>query len=1022
MIDAICLVDGDAVYFLPESGSRPGLPSLINASSWAGTWWFCLTDAFGARQYAYVTSRLDGDRALCILSKERSPTAFFHLLEACVSLARNIDDGLALRALVRLLCSSLPRPTPGVTLRLELPAGVCVTLPSSDVDDELLWDGLVALGLSAALEAWHALLFERPVLLLGDTAPLLTAACDVLILLRKPLSWDGTYVPALPPSLLDAVEAPTPFLMGCGRTAFLANAARLDTSPILVVDLDTGGLARPSAAGLGFEPLPTLPGQAATLVEPLVPLLSASRHPNLRRLRQAAATVPPASECLRTARRCFGALLHSILRPDALLSARGSAAITRPLRGSALELLDWSKYLSAIPSDHDAAAAKALAEELQSTLGFEGLVASLLRPLDGAFDEAQTFALPSSQPAAAIAICTVRIELQPKETAAARADCYSLHLQWVDADSPAGPAASPSPILTTGEGAQRGGGETWEALRHVFDELRGGAGEAVGAAGEAVSEVAGEAAAAAAGKAADAAAGEAAGEAAGSILSGVAGDRVVVTAIGLAKGDALTTSFARSCIQAAQARLYACDEEDQERSSDAAQIRLWRATLQAGCGTNTQDVIATLRELDNQIDGALRTLARADGAAPTESCEVAVAITRLDAAAVAFELLAASSVVGSASNELVDAVQANVAEANAASAAAATAGGAAGGRGRALASARLASLIAPEPPQSTTDTPAARPRESSTGLNRSPAGKSGSGSGSGSHLSSEAEAPEAAGLAEKLVEEMIVLFASQADACGFVGKAELLRISASARLGELTARTALLRRVEPSTLGADAQLAFWLNVYNLCCMHGFAVNAKLLPTNGSVLSVLRLHSNFVYNIGGRSLSVVDIEHAVLRASQPRPSFLISFLIPKFALSDPRRDLAFAALPSPLLSFGLVAGTAFSPPLRTYSAAAVHEQLEQNARAVLAQTVNVLDATPGRLHLSLPAQLRWHRADVGASLLESLSGVLRPLLPPRAASVIDPVGSAPHRTSWSNMSWLVRFQLAEGRDETTFSII
>jgi len=296
---------------------------------------------------------------------------------------------------------------------------------------------------------------------------------------------------------------------------------------------------------------------------------------------------------------------------------------------------------------------------------------------------------------------------------------------------------------------------------------------------------------------------------------------------------------------------------------------------------------------------------------------VAVAITRLDAAAVAFELLAASSVVGSASNELVDAVQANVAEANAASAAAATAGGAAGGRGRALASARLASLIAPEPPQSTTDTPAARPRESSTGLNRSPAGKSGSGSGSGSHLSSEAEAPEAAGLAEKLVEEMIVLFASQADACGFVGKAELLRISASARLGELTARTALLRRVEPSTLGADAQLAFWLNVYNLCCMHGFAVNAKLLPTNGSVLSVLRLHSNFVYNIGGRSLSVVDIEHAVLRASQPRPSFLISFLIPKFALSDPRRDLAFAALPSPLLSFGLVAGTAFSPPLRTF---------------------------------------------------------------------------------------------------------
>ena len=49
---------------------------------------------------------------------------------------------------------------------------------------------------------------------------------------------------------------------------------------------------------------------------------------------------------------------------------------------------------------------------------------------------------------------------------------------------------------------------------------------------------------------------------------------------------------------------------------------------------------------------------------------------------------------------------------------------------------------------------------------------------------------------------------------------------------------------------------------------------------------------------------------------------------------------------------------------------------------------VLDPTPSRLHLSLPAQLRWHRADVGASVLDALTGPgLRPLLPPRIAGLL-----------------------------------
>ena len=321
-------------------------------------------------------------------------------------------------------------------------------------------------------------------------------------------------------------------------------------------------------------------------------------------------------------------------------------------------------------------------------------------------------------------------------------------------------------------------------------------------------------------------------------------------------------------------------------------------------------------------------------------------------------------------------------------------------------------------------------------------------------------AEDVSGLAEQLMSEMSDLFREYADEAGHVGRHELHEIGSAPRFAELSAKTALLGRVDLSCTGPlgahdDARLAFWLNVYNLICMQGFAANARQVPSSESTLAVLRMHSSFVFNIGGFSISAIEIEHAILRASKPRPSFFIAFLIPKFGSHDPRRALAFSRLPSPLLSFGLVAGTIFSPPLRAYSAGAVHTQLAQNARAVLATTIEVLDTTPSgstsrsqghasahhgatlpsspqvldptpsRLHLSLPAQLRWHRADVGASVLDALTGpVLRPLLPPRIAGLLGAhSGLAPAtapatvaKTRWSNMSWLVRFEFAPVGEE------
>ena len=252
------------------------------------------------------------------------------------------------------------------------------------------------------------------------------------------------------------------------------------------------------------------------------------------------------------------------------------------------------------------------------------------------------------------------------------------------------------------------------------------------------------------------------------------------------------------------------------------------------------------------------------------------------------------------------------------------------------ASARFLSVLAPELVSSAAAEVSSRPVVSST-------------------------AEDVSGLAERLMSDMCELFREYADEAGHVGRHELLEIGSAPRFAELSAKTALLGRVDLSCsgpLGAhdDARLAFWLNVYNLICMQGFAANARQVPCSESTLAVLRMHSSFVHNIGGFSISAIEIEHAILRASKPRPSFFIAFLIPKFGSNDPRRALAFSSIPSPLISFGLVAGTVFSPPLRAYTAGAVHTQLALNARAVLAMTIEVLDTTPSSSTCRFP---RWH---------------------------------------------------------------
>ena len=234
LISAAALVEGSTTMWLPADAPRHNVALFLSDGGWRGATWFVLTDEKGCRLYVY-TCRLDapGDglppSTICILSRACQPAPFLALIAAIVELARS--GAAAVRAPLRLLCSgALQLPPPGMQLCVDLPGAgdaPCTFSSSALQPDALLWDGCVALGVGALLEAWHMLLTERQVLLLSDNAPLLSAACDALLVLLAPLPWEGSYVPSLPASLLGAIESPAPYLIGVSRRAFLVEVLPL---------------------------------------------------------------------------------------------------------------------------------------------------------------------------------------------------------------------------------------------------------------------------------------------------------------------------------------------------------------------------------------------------------------------------------------------------------------------------------------------------------------------------------------------------------------------------------------------------------------------------------------------------------------------------------------------------------------------------------------------------------------------------------------------------------------------------
>eukprot|EP00897_Mesotaenium_endlicherianum_P006607 jgi/Mesen1/5975/ME000302S04974 len=160
-----------------------------------------------------------------------------------------------------------------------------------------------------------------------------------------------------------------------------------------------------------------------------------------------------------------------------------------------------------------------------------------------------------------------------------------------------------------------------------------------------------------------------------------------------------------------------------------------------------------------------------------------------------------------------------------------------------------------------------------------------------------------------------------------------------------------LDSVQVGELGHEQKLAFWINMFNALAMHAYI----LYGAPDSYQAGISILGKAACNIEGHEVSALSIEHLILRAH--------SHCTPVVSAVEPAswkgtRGKWMLHEREPLVTFALCSGAFSAPPLRVYTAAGVHSQLEAAKRAYLRVAVApTLAAT-----LVIPKLLSWYCAD------------------------------------------------------------
>ncbi|KAL0907603.1 hypothetical protein M5K25_022022 [Dendrobium thyrsiflorum] len=181
-----------------------------------------------------------------------------------------------------------------------------------------------------------------------------------------------------------------------------------------------------------------------------------------------------------------------------------------------------------------------------------------------------------------------------------------------------------------------------------------------------------------------------------------------------------------------------------------------------------------------------------------------------------------------------------------------------------------------------------------------------------------------------------------------------------------------LHEVNLKSLAHQQKLAFWINIHNICLMHGFLEHG--LPSNPE--KILGLRNKAVLNIGGNMLNALTIENFILK--QPSNTKDAFWKSDKDVKEEAIRIMYGLELAEPNVQFALCFGNRSSPAVKIYTSDGVSAELEKSKLEYLQASIVV---TTSR-RIMIPKLLFSNMSEDLESLLEWIcnqlptSGTLR----------------------------------------------
>jgi DENN (AEX-3) domain len=200
---------------------------------------FVLTSSDGSRFYAFWC----GLHSRVFVAVSRFPHFSF---SRQLMVLLGTEAGSSIKAQLLTLCETPIMPSSGLTYVLQFDSGSAKLDFNSceqinDCDVNMIPVSLFTPHMLTA--AWESILLERKVLIISVSSSIISPSCEFLRRLMLPLNLVNTFVPLLPRQLINAIEAPFPYLCGAETQFVLESEANL--SNIVLIDLDLRTVTMP---------------------------------------------------------------------------------------------------------------------------------------------------------------------------------------------------------------------------------------------------------------------------------------------------------------------------------------------------------------------------------------------------------------------------------------------------------------------------------------------------------------------------------------------------------------------------------------------------------------------------------------------------------------------------------------------------------------------------------------------------------------------------------------------------------